>query len=150
MMRNDSGAFRLSEYQKKKEANEPFQFSPFYTHPNGYHVALKVSANGLGKSKGTHVAVYAPIVKGEYDAKLKWPFLGKVTFTLLNQLEDKNHHTKMMTLDTADNAIAGDSPWGYANFIPHSALAHDPVKNTQYLKNDTLYFRMEVETKRKR
>ena len=36
--------FRLSEYQKKKEANEYFQFTPFYTHPNGYHMAL---ANGV-------------------------------------------------------------------------------------------------------
>ena len=151
MMMNYSGAFRLSEYQKKKEANERFQFSPFYTHPNGYHMALRVDANGEGAGKGTHVSVYAPILEGEYDAKLKWPFLGKVTFTLLNQLEDKNHHTKVMTMDTADNTIVGGatSTWGYAYFIPHSALAHDLVKNTQYLKNDTLYFRMEVETEHK-
>ena len=106
-------------------------------------MALRVDANGYGIGEGTHVRVSAPILKGEYAAKLKWPFLGKVT---LNQLEDKNHQ---MTLNTADYAIVGDS-WGCTNFIPHSALAHDSVKNTQYLKNDTLYFRMEVETKRKR
>ena len=51
----------------------------------------------------------------------------------------------VMIMDTEKNAIAGDT-WGRPKFIPHSALAHDPVKNTQYLKNDTLYFRMEVET----
>ena len=146
MMKNDSGAFRLSEYRKKKEANKPFRFSPFYTHPNGYNMAQ--DANGEGDGEGTHVAVYAPILKGEYDAKLKWPILGKVTFTLWNQLEDENHHTKVMTLDTADNSIVG-SIWGCTRSIPHSALAHDPVKNTQYLKDDTLYFRMEVETEHK-
>ena len=32
-----------------------------------------------------------------------------------------------------------------SGFIPHSALGHDPVKNTQYLKDDTLYFRVFVE-----
>ena len=93
--------------------------------------------------------MFASILKGEYDAKLKWPILGKMTFTLLNQLEDKNHHTYAMTLDTADNTIVGGTIWRFAIFIPHSALAHDPVKNTQYLKNDTLYFRMEVETEHK-
>ena len=149
MMMNYSGAFRLSEYQKKKEANKPFRFSSFYTHPNGYHMALRVYANGEGDSGGTHVSVHAPILTGKYDAKLKWPFVGKVTFTLLNQLEDKNHHTRVMTLNTAKNTIAGENPWGYQKFIPHSALAHDLVKNTQYLKNDTLYFRMEVETEHK-
>ena len=35
--------------------------------------------------------------------------------------------------------------WDFMHFIPHSALAHDPVKNTQYLKDDTLYFRVSVE-----
>ncbi len=28
---------------------------------------------------------------GEYDSQLNWPLLGSVTFTLLNQLEDKIH-----------------------------------------------------------
>ena len=149
LMMIDSEAFRLSEYQKKKEADERFQFPPFYTHPNGYHMALEVYANGYRAGEGTHVSVFAPILKGEYDAKLKWPFLGKVTFTLLNQLEDKNHHTSVMTLDIAYNTIVGGTMWGYASFIPHSALANDPVKNTQYLKNNTLYFRVEVETEHK-
>ena len=146
---SDSRTFRLSEYQKKKEANESFQFPSFYTHPNGYLMALRVDANGNGDAEGTHVTVFAPILKGEYDAKLKWPFLGKVTFTLLNQLEDKKHCTEVITLDTADNTIAGDTIWGYTDFIPHFAPAHDPVKNTQYLKDDTLYFRMEVKIEHK-
>ena len=71
-------------------------------------MALRVDVNRSDASEGTHVTVSTPILKGEYDAKLKWPFLGKVTFTLLNQLEDKNHHTRVVTLDTANNAIAGD------------------------------------------
>ena len=31
---------------------------------------------------------------------------------------------------------------GYFEFVSHSQLAHDPVKNTQY---DTLYFRVSVD-----
>ena len=147
---SDSRTFRLSEYRKKKEANESFEFPPFYTHPNGYHIALIVDANGNDDGEGTHVSVGALILKGEYDAKLKWPFLGKVTFTLLNQLEDENHCTKMTIFDTEKFAIAADNiAWGHVNFISHSALSRDPVKNTQYLKNDTLYFRMEVEIEHK-
>ena len=65
---------------------------------------------------------------------------------LLNQLEDKNHHQKIATLTAASNIQVGDrDTWGYAQFIPHSALDYDAVKNTQYLKDDTLYFRMSVE-----
>ena len=66
---------------------------------------------------------------------------GKITLTLLNQLEDKNHHTVTIFFKNAHVGTA----WGRPNFIPHSALAHDPVKNTQYLKDDKLYFRVTVE-----
>ena len=39
------------------------------------------------------IAVFAHLMKGENDDLLPWPFTGKVTFELLNQLEDKNHHS---------------------------------------------------------
>ena len=139
--KNDSWTFRLSEYQRKRE--DTFRFPPFYTHPSGYHMALEVDANGCGAGKGTHVSVFVVILKGEYDSGLKWPLLGKLTITLLNQLEDNNHLKTIMPLDTKDNTRVG-SIWGYSKLIPHSALGHNPSKNTQYLKNDTLYFRMEV------
>ena len=94
--------------------------------------------------------MYAAIQEGEYDAGLKWPLVGEVTVTLLNQCEDKNHITTKIPFNTDDNTCVGDY-WGYDTFIPHSTLAHDPVKNTQYLKDDALYFRVEVEvTGRKR
>ena len=118
--------------------------STYLYYSYGHH-----TLNQPPRLRGLHVSVYAPILKGDYDAKLKWPFPGKVNFTLLNQLEDKNHYTGVMTLDTADNAIVGGIRWGCPKFIPHSALAHDPVKNTQYLKNNALYFRMEVEIEHK-
>ena len=47
-------------------------------------MALRVDANGDVDSKGTHVSVFAVILEGEYDAGLKWPFVGKVTVTMLS------------------------------------------------------------------
>ena len=129
---------------KKKKWTKVFYFPPFYTHPNGYRMALRVDANGVGAGEGTHVSVYAPILVGEYDAELEWPFVGSVTFILLNQLEDKNHHAEVVHFDATKNARVNGA-WCYPDFIPHSALAHDPVKNIQYLKDDTLYFKMAVE-----
>ena len=86
------------------------------------------------------MSVFTRILRGKYDTGLKWPFVGDVKITLLNQLEDRNHHTNMTSF-TADDPM----PWGKRRFIPHSALAHNPVKNTQYLRDDTLYFRVAVE-----
>lgn len=79
----------------------------------------------------THVSVVAMIIEGENDSNLKWPFVGCVTITLLNQLENKNHVRKSVTFTSKDN---GNMKW-ISNFISHSELVHDSVKNTQYLKN---------------
>ena len=136
--------YKLTDYQKKKEGGISFGFPPFYSHPRGYHMTLEVYANGWNVGKGTHISVYAFVVEGEHDAELNWPFVGKITFTLLNQLEDKNHHSPIMAITREDNTRVEDGQ-GFATFIPHSGLAYDPVRNTQYLKDDTLYFRVSVE-----
>ncbi len=136
---------KLTEYQKWKRGKEMFSFLPFYSHSRGYHMTLSVYVNGRGNGEGSHVSVFAPIVKGRYDAELNWPFSGTVTFTLLNQLEDKNHHSKTISVTSAHNARVGSS-WGHQNtFILHSELSHEIFNNVQYLKDDTLYFRVVVE-----
>ena len=65
------------------------------------------------------------------------PFLGTVEFKLLNQLADDNHYKDMITLDTTNNMRLD-------KFLPHSKLSHDSARNTQYLMDDTLYFRVTV------
>ena len=136
--------FKITGFQGKKDSDEIFASPFFYTSPGGYHMAIRVFTNGDGSCKGTHVSVNAPILDGKYDTELKWPFVGKVTFSLLNQLEDYNHVTHILPIDLECNATVGKC-WGFKEFIPHSELAHDPVENTQYLKDDTLYFRVSVE-----
>ena len=137
--------FKLKDYQKKKEENRCVRSPSYYTSPNGYHMAIDVDANGYGSGEGTHVSAFAKFLEGNYDAQLKWPYIGKVIFTLLNQLEDKSHHQVIMELRAEENTQAGGTTWGKAKFIPHSELDYDAVNNTQYLKDDTLYFRMSAE-----
>ena len=135
--------FQLPGYASKNEKNERFCSTPFYTHPGGYKMCSNIDANGCGEGEGTHVSVYTKILEGRYDNQLHWPFLGTVTYELLNQLGDDNHHRTDSTYDTSDNMRVGSSK-GYHKFVPHSSLSHNPATNTQYLLDDTLYFRVSV------
>ena len=134
--------FRFTGYQARKESQEIFTSSYFYTS-QGYRMAIKLFPYGQKDGKGTHLSVHVTIKEGKYDAQLKWPLTGSVTITLLNQLKDTNHRELTLGLNNECNARVGAS-WGYPKFIAHSALNHDPVKDTQYLKDDTLYFRVGV------
>ena len=136
--------FELTEFAKKKDDSYEFKSSTFYSSPKGYHMRIEVYTNGCKIGKGTHVSAFVTILEGKYDNIIKWPLVGKVTCEILNQLEDKNHYKQIIQMDKEDNTVVGSS-WGYAKTCPHSELAHDLVKNTQYLKDDTLYFRVSVD-----
>ena len=137
--------FALTGYQRRKRRNEKFICPPFYTSPNRYIMAIEVYASGNGSGQGTHVSVFAYILNGPYDAGLKWPFVGNVKVTLLNQLENDHHYTITTDFTPSDNMMAGGNGLGQSEFISNHKLAYDRVKNTQYLKDDTLYFRASVE-----
>ena len=135
--------FKLPGYASKKEKNERFYSPLFYTSSGGYRMRISVIANGNGAAKGTHVSVFTELLKGRYDDQLHWPFLGTVTYELLNQLADNKHHSRVI-IYVASNDMHVGRIFGFPKFLHHSSLSYDPVTNTQYLLDDTLYFRVSV------
>ena len=106
-------------------------------------MCINVDANGDGDGRGTHVSVFTELLQGHYDNQIHWPFLGTVTYELLNPLGDNNHHSKVSTFVARENMRVGNR-CGYSKFILHSSLSHNSVTNTQYLLDNTLYFRVSV------
>ena len=110
-------------------------------------MCLDVNANG----RGTHVSVFAFLMRGEFDDHLKWPFRGHVTVAMLNQLEDNNHIIKTIPFtETSESKHTGrvtigdraPGAWGCPTFIAHTDLDYKPTKNCQYLKYDCLRFQI--------
>ena len=143
LTRKDKFIFRLSHYASKKELNERFLSAPFYTHSSGCKMCTCIYPNGNGDGKDTHISVFTLILAGHYDNQLHWPFLGTVTYELLNQLEDNNHRSVDTTFIASHDTRVGVNR-GYPKFFPHSLLSHNPATNTQYLLDDTLYFRVSL------
>ena len=139
---------RLPEFSKKKGVNEDWYSPGFYTHPNGFKVCLNICPNGNDGGAGTHLSVFISLMSGENDDNLVWPLRATFTVTLLNQIRDKNHKSAVITIDEKLNwcKISGNSPvppaYGIKKFATFSELNLDEAKLCQYLKDDTLYFRV--------
>ena len=140
----------MTDFEGRKADSEEWCSEPFYTHPGGYKMCLRVDANGYNMSvRGTHVSVFVNLMKGEYDDQLKWPFRGDITIQLLNQRRDEGHWEKTVLIDdTVDDIVAGrvvawwdmaSSSRGYGQFIAHTELN---TRNKKYLKNNCLKFRV--------
>ena len=135
-------------FEEKKRLNNIWHGPPFYTHPCGYKMCLKVDANGCGGGKNTRVSVYLYAMQGEYDEFLKWPIRADITVQLMNQMGDYGHHAMIIPItDLADETFrrvyiieVGESQgrsshgWGFSTFISHSNLL------PKYLKDDCLKF----------
>ena len=138
--------FVMTNFKEMKARNEQWHSPPFYTQ--GYKLCLRVDANGY---KSEYISVFAFLMRGEFDDRLKWPFQGHVTVAMLNQLEDNNHtsHTMRFT-EAKSNSVIGrvtngdiaSSGWGCQNFIAHTDLNFKPAKKCQYLKDDCLHFQI--------
>ena len=71
---------------EKFDGSTPVRSQPFYTSKGGYKMSLLVKPNGFNR-----VSCSIDLMPGEYDDTLEWPFRGKVTVEILNQLGDRNH-----------------------------------------------------------
>ena len=117
----------MTEFKKHKQDDDTWYSEPFYTHPLGYKMCLRVDANGLYTSTFTHVTLFSCLMKGKFDDYLKWPFRGDITIQLINQLQDMNHHTAVIEF-SRDNSRSSDvctnrattGEMGKINFLPHS------------------------------
>ena len=135
-LNGDFMTFKVTEYQRMREENK-FYLPPVYISPEGYQMKFIVKV-GLGMLN--HISVTFLLVKGRDDHKLKWPFVGEVTVTLLNQLRDDAHHTQTLVIKPEDDFQTGKE-LGFQKFTRHSALGQH-----SYLKDDTLYFRVSSRT----
>ena len=142
--------FIISDFSEKKEANKVWYSSPFYTHNRGYKFHLAVFPDGNGTGSGSHLTVYAQLMRGEYDNELEWPFEGYIRVELLNWRADKNHHSYAIPFNRNNDPV-GTSTYRVTNretasglclpqFISHTDLAS--TTNTEYLRDDYLKLRV--------
>ena len=144
--------FRVTNFEYLKRTNGSFYSPAAYTSSGGYKMCINVDANGFGNGKGTHISVFVYLMQGENDDLLPWPFTGTVTYELLNQLENKNHHSLSTMFPQEDKASqrvvnreTSSNGYGHPRYIAHSKLGYNKTKNCQFLKDDCLYFRISVD-----
>ncbi|XP_070531909.1 TNF receptor-associated factor 2-like [Ptychodera flava] len=123
-------------------------FSPyFFTSRFGYKMCARVYLNGDGMGKGNHVSLFFVVMKGEYDAILRWPFRQKVTFMWIDQ-NNKEHvidafrpdpNSSSFKRPTSDLNTASGCPL----FLPLSLLDSD---RSAYVKDDVAFLRISVDT----
>ena len=142
----------MENFKALKSTDSEWNSLPFYTHPRGYKLCLRIIPNGFGSGKDWYISVFLCAVKGEFDEHLMWPTVVSVRIQLLNQHNDpkansegdlERHH--VVTLHRVKNRAIGGGQ-GSTKFAPHSMLPYqyqpEISRDTEYLKYDRLNFRI--------
>ena len=144
--------FAITDYQKKMRARTVFTSPSFYTHPNGYRMAVSVYCYF---DNGPIADISALILEGAYDTDaLKWPFRGKVNIELLNQSEDTKHYRS--SADITDGYVGSKVKLCILKLSPTTTILEKVmasyaqfglihINKAKYLENNTVYFRVSVE-----
>ena len=112
-------------------------------------MCLNLEPNGYGSGKGTHISLFAALMKGEYDDSLQWPFEGNIVVELLNWRKDQQHVVHNVGFSRGNNRYCirvtnqKIGRWyGNHQFISHSSLSFNSTTNTEYLQDDCLRLRV--------
>lgn len=79
---------RIQEAKSGRQTS--FYSPPFYTSRNGYKMCVRIYLNGDGNGRNTHLSLFFVILRGDFDALLRWPFRQKVTFVLIDQTSSES------------------------------------------------------------
>ena len=121
-------------------------YSPcFYTSRHGYKMRVRIYLNGDGIGKGTHISLFFAVMRGEYDAILRWPFQQKVTLMLL----DQNNVEHVIDAFRPDgNSSSFQRPRREVNIASGcpTFCSLSELHNHAYVKDDTMFIKVIVDT----
>ncbi|XP_023674419.1 TNF receptor-associated factor 2-like [Paramormyrops kingsleyae] len=142
--------WKITDFARRRQealaGRSPAMFSPaFFSSKYGYKMCLRLYLNGDGTGRGTHLSLFFVVMKGKYDALLKWPFSQKVTLMLLDQ-NNREHIIDAFRPDV--NSSSFQRPINEMNiasgcplFCPLAKLAG----KSSYLRDDTIFIKAIVD-----
>lgn len=118
-------------------------YSPgFYTSPNGYRFCVRLNIS----PQNTHFfALHVHLMKTENDDCLEWPFNGRISFVLVNQVYPELSQRDTMMSNTNLKAFSKPATeicvrgFGYTEY----AVLGDVIRNG-FVKDDVLIIRVNI------
>ncbi|GMR41596.1 hypothetical protein PMAYCL1PPCAC_11791, partial [Pristionchus mayeri] len=141
-------------FQRQNEAKSGARstiFSPpFVSSRHGYKMCLSACLYGDGQARGQYLSVYVTILRGDYDALLQWPFIHKVTVSLMDPCPSEKDRVNIdyVIRPTAgrENKTFLDRPTSERNasFGAQKLCLLDTLNS--YIQDDSIFIKCIVDT----
>ncbi|XP_008324227.1 TNF receptor-associated factor 2 isoform X2 [Cynoglossus semilaevis] len=142
--------WKITDFARRRQdavaGRTPAMFSPaFYSSKYGYKMCLRLYLNGDGTGRGTHLSLFFVVMRGRFDALLKWPFSQKVTLMLLDQ-NNREHIIDAFRPDVTSTSFQRPiSEMNIASGCPLFCPLAKLAGKSQYLRDDTIFIKAIVD-----
>ncbi|XP_043095224.1 TNF receptor-associated factor 2 isoform X2 [Puntigrus tetrazona] len=142
--------WKIADFSRRRQdavgGRAPAMFSPaFYSSKYGYKMCLRLYLNGDGTGRGTHLSLFFVVMRGKYDALLKWPFSQKVTLMLLDQ-NNREHIIDAFRPDVSSTSFQRPiSEMNIASGCPLFCPLAKLAGKSSYLRDDTIFIKAIVD-----
>ena len=142
--------WKISDYARRRNDAVTGQqvsfYSPcFFTSRYGYKMCARLYLNGDGMGRGTHISIFFVVMRGQFDALLRWPFRQKVTFMLLDQ-DNVEHVIDAFRPDPSSSSF--QRPRRETNIASGCPMfcSLAELNNHAYVRDDTMFLKIIVDT----
>lgn len=124
---------------------EKIYSKPFFIGKAGYKLSLCIEPDGNQSQRNRYLSVLLRYMKGNYDDILDWPFHQKVTFTLIDQQDNRswpgreNITQSLISRGFKPTSDAFCSMQGIERFVSHKIL-----KTRRYIVDDTVFLQVDI------
>ena len=118
---------------------------PFYTGRNGYKMCIRAYLNGDGMGYKTHLSLFFVVMRGEFDALLKWPFEYKVSLILVDQSHRKHIVQTFKPTPDSNSFQRPVTDMNTASGCPTFSKLNT-LDDTNYVKDDVIFIKCIVDT----
>ena len=108
-------------------------------------MCARIYLNGDGMGRGQYISLFFVVMRGEYDALLRWPFRQKVTMMLLDQNHVEHVIDAFKPDPTSSSFKRPMSAMNIASGCPMFCPLADLDKYA-YIKDDTMFVKIIVDT----
>ncbi|CAF0854829.1 unnamed protein product [Didymodactylos carnosus] len=145
MWKIDNITEKIADAQSERQTS--IYSPPFYSSPTGYKMCVRLYVQGDGTARQTHMSLFFLLMRGKYDAILKWPFNFKVTFCLFDQSGQHHHIIDSFRPDIKSNSFQRprsemNVASGLPRFFPLPMILQD---DNVYVRDDIMYIRCSVD-----
>jgi len=122
-------------------------YSPIVmTSKFGYKLCAQLFPAGSTDCGGDYMSIYFHLLATEHDDVLKWPFSHKISFTLIDQVENgeaKNISYTIVPAPNASNYQKPDQKMSGGRGC-HQFVSLEVLESRNYIKNDCIFIKIKV------